>query len=178
MNYEKLFRIYREERLVVRKRGGRKRALGTRAPAGVPQVTTNAGRWTSSRTRSRTGRRFRILAIVEDFTREWLALVADTSLPAHRVARELTMGSRRTSLQAGPPRAITRTDSSYERVPSRDKVTSRTVLTSSVGALGSRIEIQRFSEYYFAWSFPSRCETKLEAIACSFAGASFSMDNR
>lgn len=117
------------------------------------------------------GRRFRILVIVENFTRECLALVADTSLPSHRVARELAMRSRR-------PRTITRTDSSYERVPSRDKVTSRTVLTSSVGALGSRIEIQRFSEYYFAWSFPSRCETKLEAIACSFAGASFSMDNR
>ena len=37
MNHKKLFRIYREERLVVRKRGGRKRALGTRAPAAVPQ---------------------------------------------------------------------------------------------------------------------------------------------
>jgi len=59
-----------------------------------------------------------------------------------------------------------------------DKVTSRAVLTSSVGALGSRVEIQRVGEYYFAWSFPSRCETKLEAIACSFTGASFSVDNR
>jgi transposase InsO family protein len=37
VNHKKLFRIYREERLVVRKRGGRKRALGTRAPAAVPQ---------------------------------------------------------------------------------------------------------------------------------------------
>ena len=35
------------------------------------------------------GRRFRILAIVDDFTRECLALVADTSLPALRVVREL-----------------------------------------------------------------------------------------
>ena len=35
------------------------------------------------------GRRFRILAIVDDFTRECLALVADTSLSGHRVAREL-----------------------------------------------------------------------------------------
>jgi putative transposase len=34
-------------------------------------------------------RRFRILAIVDDFTRECLALVADTSLPGLRVAREL-----------------------------------------------------------------------------------------
>jgi putative transposase len=32
MNHKKLRRLYREERLQVRRRGGRKRALGTRAP--------------------------------------------------------------------------------------------------------------------------------------------------
>jgi putative transposase len=37
LNHKKLFRLYREERLSVRRRGGRKRALGTRAPAAVPQ---------------------------------------------------------------------------------------------------------------------------------------------
>jgi transposase InsO family protein len=36
INHKRLFRIYREERLMVRKRGGRKRALGTRAPMIVP----------------------------------------------------------------------------------------------------------------------------------------------
>ena len=36
------------------------------------------------------GRRFRVLAVVDDFTRECLGLVADTSLPGVRVARELT----------------------------------------------------------------------------------------
>ena len=35
------------------------------------------------------GRRFRVLCVVDDFTRECLALVADTSLSGHRVAREL-----------------------------------------------------------------------------------------
>ncbi|GIX18696.1 MAG: hypothetical protein KatS3mg120_0372 [Erythrobacter sp.] len=42
------------------------------------------------------GRRFRILCVVDDYTRECLALVADTSLSGARVARELTslMGSR------------------------------------------------------------------------------------
>jgi putative transposase len=35
------------------------------------------------------GRRFRILAVVDDFTRECLALVPDTSLPGLRVVREL-----------------------------------------------------------------------------------------
>src|SRR5580692_586786 len=36
------------------------------------------------------GRRFRILVVVDDFTRECLCLVADTSLSGARVARELT----------------------------------------------------------------------------------------
>lgn len=35
------------------------------------------------------GRRFRILAVVDDFSRECLALVADTSLSGLRVTREL-----------------------------------------------------------------------------------------
>ncbi len=35
------------------------------------------------------GRRFRVLAIVDDFTREALALVVDTSMGGHRVVREL-----------------------------------------------------------------------------------------
>ena len=34
-NRKKLYRLYREERLSVRKRGGRKRALGTRAPMAI-----------------------------------------------------------------------------------------------------------------------------------------------
>jgi putative transposase len=89
VNHKKLFRIYREERLVVRKRGGRKRALGTRAPAAVPQGRNQ--RWSLDFVSDTfaDGRRFRILAIVDDFTRECLTLVADTSLSGHRVAREL-----------------------------------------------------------------------------------------
>jgi putative transposase len=35
------------------------------------------------------GRRFRVLVLVDDFTRECLALVVDTSLSGQRVAREL-----------------------------------------------------------------------------------------
>jgi len=37
MNHKKLRRLYREERLQVRKRSGRKRALGTRAPMTMPK---------------------------------------------------------------------------------------------------------------------------------------------
>ena len=37
MNWKKLYRLYSEEGLTVRKRGGRKRAIGTRAPMPIPQ---------------------------------------------------------------------------------------------------------------------------------------------
>ena len=43
VNHKRLFRLYREERLMVRRRGGRKRALGTRAPMVVPHGRTIAG---------------------------------------------------------------------------------------------------------------------------------------
>ena len=36
VNRKKLYQLYKEEKLTVRKRGGRKRALGTRAPMTIP----------------------------------------------------------------------------------------------------------------------------------------------
>jgi putative transposase len=89
LNHKKLFRLYREERLTVKKRGGRKRALGTRAPMALPQGPNQ--RWSLDFVSDMLadGRRFRVLVVVDDFTRECLALVVDTSLSGMRVAREL-----------------------------------------------------------------------------------------
>ena len=89
MNHKKFRRLYREERLQVRRRGGRKRALGTRAPLTIPQGPNQ--RWSLDFVSDAfvEGRRFRILTVVDDFTRECLALVPDTSLPGLRVVREL-----------------------------------------------------------------------------------------
>ena len=50
LNHKKLYRLYREEQLMVRRRRGRKRARGTRMPLAVPIGLTSAGRSTSSRT--------------------------------------------------------------------------------------------------------------------------------
>ena len=89
VNHKKLRRLYAEERLQVRRRGGRKRALGTRAPLSLPRGPNQ--RWSLDFVHDQLsdGRRFRILAVVDDFTRECLALVADTSLSGQRVGREL-----------------------------------------------------------------------------------------
>jgi putative transposase len=89
INHKRLFRIYREEQLMVRKRGGRKRALGTRTP--MPGAALPNGRWSLDFVSDQfvCGRRFRILAVFDDCTRECLAAIADTSLSGLRVAREL-----------------------------------------------------------------------------------------
>jgi len=89
MNQKRFRRLYREEKLQLRKRGGRKRALGMRAPIELPGGPNE--RWSLDFVSDSftDGRRFRILAIVDDFTRESLALIPDTSLSGARVAREL-----------------------------------------------------------------------------------------
>jgi putative transposase len=102
VNHKRLFRIYREERLMVRKRSGRKRALGMRAPMPVPLAPND--RWSLDFISDQfiCGRRFRILAVFDDCTRECLAAIADTSLSGLRVARELDLLIAR----RGRPKAI------------------------------------------------------------------------
>ena len=89
LNHKKLRRLYLEQKVQVRRRGGRRRALGTRPPLSLPQGSNQ--RWSLEFVSDAwsDGRRFRILAIVDDFTRECLALVADTSFSGQRVVREL-----------------------------------------------------------------------------------------
>jgi transposase InsO family protein len=76
-NHKKLLRIYREENLRVRRRGGRTRALGTRAPMVLPDGPNQ--RWSLDFVSDTLAcsRRFRIPRVVDDYTRECLALVAD-----------------------------------------------------------------------------------------------------
>ena len=102
VNHKKLFRLYREEKLTVRRRGGRKRAIGTRAPMLVPMTPND--RWSLDFVSDQLtdGRRFRILTVVDDCTRECLALVADTSLSGIRVARELD----RLMIERGKPKMM------------------------------------------------------------------------
>ena len=102
VNHKRLFRLYREERLSVRKRGGRKRALGTRAPMLVPLQPNQ--RWSLDFVSDQFTdcRRFRVLTVIDDCTRECIALVADTSLSGRRVARELDQ----LMLQRGAPKMV------------------------------------------------------------------------
>lgn len=90
INRKKTQRLYREEGLTVRRRRGRRRAVGARAPA--PVLALPNQRWSLDFVHDQlaTGRRFRVLNIVDDITRECLRAVVDTSISGRRVVRELT----------------------------------------------------------------------------------------
>jgi putative transposase len=84
INRKKTQRLYREEGLTVRRRNGRKRAVGARAPA--PGLALPNQRWSLDFVHDQMamGRRFRILNIVDDVTRECLQAVLDTSISGKR----------------------------------------------------------------------------------------------
>ena len=89
MNHKKLYRLYTEEKLGVRRRRGRKRARGSRTP--MPDTLRPGERWSLDFLSDTFGasRRFRILAVNDDCCRENLCLMADTSISGARVARKL-----------------------------------------------------------------------------------------
>ena len=89
MNHKKLYRLYTDENLGVKRRRGRKRARGSRTP--MPEALKPGQRWSLDFLSDTFGasRKFRILAVNDDCCRENLCLMADTSISGARVAREL-----------------------------------------------------------------------------------------
>jgi putative transposase len=88
-NHKRIARIYRAANLQVRKRVRRKLALG-RGPVETPALVPNQ-RWSLDfvHDRLRNNRRFRILAVGDDCTRENLALEADFAFSGERMTRVL-----------------------------------------------------------------------------------------
>lgn len=88
INHKRVYRLYREAGLAVRRRR-RKRAAGLRMPLTRPTRVNE--RWSMDFLTDAlgTGRSFRVLTIVDDRTRECLALEADRSLPGSRVVQVL-----------------------------------------------------------------------------------------
>ena len=89
----------------MKRRRGRKGAVGTRAPMLVP--TGSNQRWSLDFVSDALsdGRRFRTLNVVDDFAREALTILVDTSIFGTRVAREL---SRLIETRGKPGRVPTR----------------------------------------------------------------------
>jgi hypothetical protein len=111
INRNKTQRLYREEDLAMRRRRSRKRAVGTRAPA--PVLALPNQRWSLDFVHDQmaSGRRFRVLNVVDDVTRECLVAMPDTSISGHRVARELKRSTASCAANACRPQTSDRTGS-------------------------------------------------------------------
>lgn len=88
VNWKRVYRLYREEGLAVRRRK-RKRVAMERQPLRLPMKPDEV--WTMDFTHDAlaSGRKFRTLNLMDGYTREALAIEVDTSLPGPRVVRVL-----------------------------------------------------------------------------------------
>jgi putative transposase len=110
VNHKRIYRLYVEEKLSLRRKRGRKRSR-VRQP--LPEAVAANQVWSVDFMTDAlsSGRRFRILNVVDDYTRECLAIEVDTSLGGVRVVRVLEELKQRRGL----PRQI-RSDNGPEFV--------------------------------------------------------------
>jgi putative transposase len=89
VNHKRLYRMYRAAGLQVRRRRRKRLTRGERVP--LPAPSQRRERWSMDFTLDTLadGRAFRTLNIVDDYTRECVAIDVDRSLPGLRVARVL-----------------------------------------------------------------------------------------
>jgi putative transposase len=88
-NHKRLHRIYKTLKMNIRRKA--KRRLPARVLHPLEKVSELNVSWSMDFMSDAltTGRKFRVLNIVDDFNREVLAIEIDTSLPAQRVVRVL-----------------------------------------------------------------------------------------
>ena len=89
VNHKRVYRLYVEEGLKLRKRRRRARAQAERVPLPPPPRPDERYSMDFMRDTLADGRVFRTLNVVDDYTRECLAIEVDTSLPGERVVRVL-----------------------------------------------------------------------------------------
>lgn len=94
VNAKRIYRLYREEELIVRTKQRRKMARRQRTMTADVAVRPNQ-RWSMDFVSDKLadGRSFRILTVVDQFTRECVALEADRSMTGRKVA-EVLEGAR------------------------------------------------------------------------------------
>ncbi|MEL7562425.1 IS3 family transposase [Dehalogenimonas formicexedens] len=110
VNHKRTERIYREEGLALRRKRRRKGAASARVVMSAPSRPNQ--KWSMDFVTDSivTGRRFRALAIVDDYSRECPAIEVDTSLGGVRVISVL----ERLAAMRGLPEAITVVDNGPE----------------------------------------------------------------
>lgn len=89
VNHKRVYRLYRQEGLRVEERKGKRRAARERAPLAAPTRSNQGWSMDFMADALSSGRRFRLLNLVDEYTREALAVEVDTVLPGSRVVRVL-----------------------------------------------------------------------------------------
>ena len=86
VNHKKVYRIYREEDLAVRTKPRKKLANRPRVP--LERASEPNEQWSMDFVMDRTeeGRHFRVLTVVDNFSRECLVLYADRSITSEKVS--------------------------------------------------------------------------------------------
>jgi putative transposase len=102
VNHKRVYRIYGEENLMVRTKKRRKIASQARTPQGPAQHINEQWSMDFVHDRLEDGRSLRVLTVVDNFSRECLALEADRSLSGARVAATLD----RVAWGRGSPKSI------------------------------------------------------------------------
>ena len=102
VNHKRVYRLYGEEGLAVRRRQRKRLKAAARQPLVLPTRANQA--WTMDFTHDNlaSGRKFRTLNLMDGFTRESPRIEVDTSLPGLRVVRVL----EEVAQQRGYPEAI------------------------------------------------------------------------
>ena len=103
VNPKRIYRLYTEDGLTVRTKVRKKLARRARVP--TPTATRPNAKWSMDFLSAKLldGRWFRVLTVIDQFTRECLALVADRALNGHRVALALSQ----LVAERGTPESIT-----------------------------------------------------------------------
>lgn len=89
VNHKKVLRLYREEGLMLKRKKGRKRAIRVRLPLAQAAAVNHIWSLDFMHDQLANGRRFRVLGIMDQWSRECLTLVADKSMTGLRLVREL-----------------------------------------------------------------------------------------
>lgn len=94
VNHKKVYRLYRDEGLAVRRRKRKKLAGAERVIPSLPESRNQCWSMDFVQDSLADGRRIRVLTLVDNYSRECLALEVGTSLPGARVVRVLEQVSR------------------------------------------------------------------------------------
>ena len=92
VNHKRTYRLYREQDLMVRRRKRKRIGLAERLVLPAAQAPNQSWSMDYVADGLIDGRKLRVLAIVDDYSRECLVLEVDTSLPGARVVAVLERG--------------------------------------------------------------------------------------